>query len=45
MNASCLSGHSAAVNAIAFSLDGQYMASCSEDGALKLWDAKLIMGK
>ena len=32
-------GHTAAVRALAYSPDGTALASCSDDGSLKLWDA------
>ena len=32
-----LDGHSQRVNAVAFSPDGQTLASASHDGAIKLW--------
>eukprot|EP01046_Picozoa_sp_COSAG06_P010600 COSAG06_NODE_581_length_14007_cov_3.569056_17_plen_161_part_00 len=31
--------HSSAVHCIAWSHDGRYLASCSEDGSIKIWDA------
>ena len=32
-------GHQAQINALAFSPDGSILASCSRDGAVKLWRA------
>jgi WD40 repeat protein len=32
-----LSGHAAQINGLAFSPDGHTLASCSHDGAVKLW--------
>ena len=34
-----LSGHTAPVQALAFRHDGQQLASCSEDGTIRIWDA------
>jgi ribosome biogenesis protein ERB1 len=31
-------GHSAAVRAVSISPDGQYLASCSDDGTVRLWE-------
>ena len=37
-----LKGHTAEVNAIAFSLDGNYLVSASRDNSLKLWNAEIL---
>ena len=37
-----LEGHKAQINALAFSLDGLMLASCSHDGAVKLWRAQPV---
>jgi WD40 repeat protein len=34
-----LEGHKAQINALAFSPDGSTLASCSHDGAVRLWHA------
>ncbi len=34
-------GHSSAVNGVAFSPDGKYIASSCNDGSVKIWDTKL----
>ena len=35
-------GHTSAVRALAFSPDGKTLASCSDDGTIKLWDAPAL---
>ncbi len=40
-----LSGHAAQVGGLAFSPDGKYLVSCSEDGTALVWDAKRLTGK
>ncbi len=37
-----LVGHTAEVNAISYSLDGQYLVSASRDNSLKLWNAEIL---
>jgi WD40 repeat protein len=40
-----LAGHTSRINCLAFSADGQMLASGSEDGMLRLWDATSGKGK
>jgi eukaryotic-like serine/threonine-protein kinase len=36
-----LEGHHAQINALAFSADGSFLASCSHDGAVEIWRGDL----
>jgi WD40 repeat protein len=36
----CLRGHSESINQLAFSHDGQLLASCSNDHTLRIWDVR-----
>ena len=36
------SGHTARVNSVAFSENGYYMASASDDGSVKVWDLRKL---
>jgi WD40 repeat protein len=38
-----LEGHTGGVYAVAFSPDGRYLASGSEQGVIKLWDAQTFV--
>jgi WD40 repeat protein len=37
-------GHSGDVNSVAYSPDGQYIVSGSDDSTVKIWDAQAVKG-